>query len=141
GPDRVRPGDAQDQARELGRTRLHLPGLSVDTRTFFLPVRSLAEQIRTRRLSPVELTSGCLDRLERIGPRYHAVVTLMRTQAMKEARDAEKEIRAGHYRGALHGIPYGVKDLPATRGVPTTSGATPYRHQVLDYDASVVERL
>ena len=65
----------------------------------------------------------------------------MRAPALREARAAEQEIRSGKYRGPLHGIPYGAKDLLATRGVPTTWGAAPYRHQVFDYDATVVERL
>ena len=113
----------------------------IDAATYFLPVRSLAARIRARQLSPVELASGCLERLETLGPRYNAVVTLMRESALAEARAAEREIAAGRYRGPLHGIPYGVKDLLATRGVPTTWGATPYRDQVFDYDATVVERL
>src|SRR5207247_9909323 len=77
----------------------------------------------------------------RLGGRSHAVVRLMRAPALREARAAEQEIRSGKYRGPLHGIPYGAKDLLATRGVPTTWGAAPYRHQVFDYDATVVERL
>src|SRR5881296_2188628 len=113
----------------------------LDPGTFFLPVRELGARIRDRRLSPVELTGACLDRLERLGGRYHAVVTLMRASALREARAAEREIAAGHARGPLHGIPYGVKDLIATQGVPTTWGAAPYRHQVFDHDATVVERL
>src|SRR6058998_1780070 len=113
----------------------------LDPGTFFLPVRELGARIRDRRLSPVELTGACLDRLERLGGRYHAVVSLMRAPALREARAAEQEIRSGKYRGPLHGIPYGAKDLLATRGVPTTWGAAPYRHQVFEYDAAVVERL
>ena len=113
----------------------------LDPGTFFLPVRELGARIRDRRLSPVELTGACLDRLERLGGRYHAVVSLMRAPALREARAAEQEIRSGKYRGPLHGIPYGAKDLLASRGVPTTWGAAPYRHQVFDYDATVVERL
>ena len=113
----------------------------LDPGTFFVPVRELGARLRARRLSPVELTGACLDRLERLGGRYHAVVSLMRAPALREARAAEQEIRSGKYRGPLHGIPYGAKDLLATRGVPTTWGAAPYRHQVFDYDATVVERL
>lgn len=113
----------------------------LDDATFFLPVRALAAQLRARTLSSRALTEGCLDRLERQGDRYHAVVTLMREPALEEARRADREIAAGRIRGPLHGIPYGVKDLIATRGVPTTWGAEPYRNQVFDYDATVVERL
>jgi aspartyl-tRNA(Asn)/glutamyl-tRNA(Gln) amidotransferase subunit A len=113
----------------------------LDDSVFFLPLRELATRIRQRKLSPVALTEGCLDRLERIGPRYNAVARVMRDSALFEARGAEREIAGGHSRGLLHGIPYGVKDLIATRGVPTTWGAAPYKDQVFDYDATVIERL
>ena len=113
----------------------------LDPGVFFLPVRELAARIRQRKLSPVALAEGVLDRLERIGPRLNAVVTRMRDSALAEARAAEGEIAAGRYRGPLHGIPYGAKDLVATRGVPTTWGAAPFREQVFDYDATAVTRL
>src|SRR5256885_3137060 len=109
--------------------------------TLFAPVSELAAQIRTRRVSPVELTEGYLHRLETTGKRLNAVVTVMRDAALKEARQAEAEIKRGRYRGPLHGIPYGVKDLIATRGAPTTWGAAPYKDQHFDYDATVVTRL
>ncbi len=112
-----------------------------DDATHFLPVRELAARIRARKLSPVELVTGCLDRLEALGPRYNAVVTVMRESALAEARKAERDIAAGKYRGLLHGIPYGAKDLVATKDAPTTWGAEPYRNQAFDYDATVVERL
>jgi aspartyl-tRNA(Asn)/glutamyl-tRNA(Gln) amidotransferase subunit A len=82
-----------------------------------------------------------LDRLRRIGPRFNAVVTLMRDSAMREARAADREIRAGKLRGPLHGIPCGVKDLLATKDVPTTWGAAPYRNQVFSEDATAITRL
>jgi len=104
-------------------------------------VHELAALIRTRQLSPVTLAEGYLDRLERLGPKLGAVVTVMREQAVKEARQAETEIRAGRYRGPLHGIPYGAKDLLATAGIPTTWGAEPLKAQVFNYDATVVKRL
>jgi len=109
--------------------------------TFFAPIAELSAQIRARKLSPVELTEGYLARLEKFGPRLGAVSTLMRASALREAREAEREIRAGKYRGPLHGIPYGAKDLLATREAPTTWGATPYRDQKFDYDATVVRKL
>ncbi|HZS44614.1 MAG TPA: amidase [Blastocatellia bacterium] len=109
--------------------------------TFFAPVRQLAAKIRSRQISSVELTEGYLDRLEKIGPRLGAVVTITRDLAMKEAKAADREIRAGKYRGPLHGIPYGVKDLLATAGIPTTWGAAPYKNQVFNYDATVVTKL
>jgi aspartyl-tRNA(Asn)/glutamyl-tRNA(Gln) amidotransferase subunit A len=112
-----------------------------DEKLFFTPIRDLALKIRRNELSPVELTAACLDRLDTRGRKLNAVATLMRDSAMAEARQAEREIRRGRYRGLLHGIPYGVKDLLATRGVPTTWGAQPYRDQVFDYDAAIIERL
>jgi aspartyl-tRNA(Asn)/glutamyl-tRNA(Gln) amidotransferase subunit A len=104
-------------------------------------VRELSTMIRARQISPVALAEGYLDRLEKAGAKYGAVVTVMRDLAMKEARQAEREINQGRDRGPLHGIPYGVKDLIATRGVPTTWGAEPLKNQVFDYDATVVGKL
>jgi aspartyl-tRNA(Asn)/glutamyl-tRNA(Gln) amidotransferase subunit A len=107
----------------------------------FAPIRDLAERLRTRKLSSVALTEAYLDRLQKIGPRLNAVVTLMRDSALKEARAADEQIRGGKYRGLLHGIPYGAKDLLATSGVPTSWGAEPFRKQVFDYDATVIRKL
>ena len=109
--------------------------------TLFLPIRELSRRIRAREFSPVALTEAALERLERLGPRYNAVVTLMRESATVEALQAEREIGAGHLRGPLHGMPYGAKDLLATRLAPTPWGAAPYREQIFEYDATVVERL
>ena len=107
----------------------------------FSSVRTLGELIRTRKISPLDLTEAYLDRLEKIGPKLNAVVTVTRDLAMRQAREAEKEIAAGKYRGPLHGIPYGAKDAFAAKGYPTTWGTAPYRHQVFDYDAAIVTRL
>ncbi len=108
----------------------------------FMPIRELSELLRTRRVSPVEVAEVFLDRLERVGPQYNAVVTVTRERAMEQARRAEREIAAGEYRGLMHGIPYGAKDLLATSGgVPTTWGAEPFRGQRFGYDAGVVRRL
>src|SRR5215510_7081980 len=116
-------------------------GSSVAADVLFKPVRELSEMLRKRQVSPVELTEFYLDRLERIGPRYNAVVTVMRAHAMGQARRAESEISAGRWRGPLHGIPYGAKDLLATAAAPTTWGAEPYRQQRFDFDATVVRKL
>ena len=113
----------------------------IDRSVFFLPVRELAARIKSKQLTSVELTEACLDRLDKTGRKLNAVVTLMRDSALAEARAADAEIRSGKSRGPLHGIPYGVKDLLATKGVPTTWGAAPYRDQVFDYDATAVARL
>src|SRR5437763_12450692 len=109
--------------------------------TLFSSITELATQIRARRISPVELTESYLARLEKIGKRLGAVVTIMRDSALAEARAAEQEIRRGRYRGLLHGIPYGAKDLLATRNAKTTWGATPYKDQQFDDDATVIKKL
>jgi aspartyl-tRNA(Asn)/glutamyl-tRNA(Gln) amidotransferase subunit A len=109
--------------------------------TFYSSIVELAAQIRARKLSPVELTEGYLARLETLGSRLGAVATVMRENALREAREAEREIRAGRYKGLLHGIPYGAKDLLATREAPTTWGAAPYKDQRFDYDATVIRKL
>ena len=108
---------------------------------FFLSVAELSKRIKAKQLSPVALAEGYLDRLERIGPKLGAVVTVTRDLALKEAKAAEVEIAAGRWRGPLHGIPYGAKDLLATKGIPTTWGAQPFRDQVFDFDATVVTKL
>ena len=108
----------------------------------FLPVRELGGLLRRRQTSPIELAELFLGRLETLGPCYNSVVTVTRERAMAEARAAEEEIASGSYRGPLHGVPYGVKDLLATSGgIPTTWGAAPLRNQTFDYDATVVKRL
>jgi Asp-tRNA(Asn)/Glu-tRNA(Gln) amidotransferase A subunit family amidase len=107
----------------------------------FAPLTGLAELVRTRKVSPVDLTEMYLARLKKYGPKLNCVVTLTEELALAQASDAEREIKAGKYRGPLHGIPWGAKDLFATKGIRTTWGAEPYRDQVIDYDATVVERL
>jgi len=116
-------------------------GAPLPADTLYLSVRELSERIRKKELSPVALAGAYLDRLESLGPSLGAVVTVTRDVALAEAKRAEGEIAAGRWRGPLHGIPYGVKDLLATKGIPTTWGAEPYRNQVFDYDATVVARL
>src|ERR1051325_8323952 len=113
----------------------------IPVETLYAPVSELAAQIRARKLSPVELPTAYLQRLETVGKRLNAVAYVMRETALTEARQAEDEIKRGRYRGPLHGIPYGAKDLCATREAPTTWGATPYKDQRFGYDASVVTRL
>src|SRR5262245_15204592 len=98
--------------------------------TLFLTIPELGAKLRKGEFTSEELTRTYLDRLEAIGPKLGAVVTLMREQALREARQADNELRAKKDRGPLHGIPYGAKDLLATRGVPTTWGAEPYRKQI-----------
>lgn len=107
----------------------------------FSSITELASMLKSRRISPVELTESYLQRLEKYGERLGAVATVMRESALAEARIAEDEIKRGRYRGMLHGIPYGAKDLLATTNAKTTWGATPYRNQQFDYDATVVKKL
>ncbi|MDX6531915.1 MAG: hypothetical protein QOH41_4205 [Blastocatellia bacterium] len=107
----------------------------------FATVPQLAELLRTKKVSSVELTRMYLGRLKRYGPKLLCVVTLTEDLAMKQAEDADNDLKRGKYRGPLHGIPWGAKDLFATKGIKTTWGAEPYRDQMIDYDATVVERL
>lgn len=107
----------------------------------FAPLTGLARLIRTRKITSTELTRLYLDRLKKYGPRLNCVITLTETLALEQAARADAEIAAGRWRGPLHGIPWGAKDLLATRGIPTTWGAKPYEHQVFDYDATVTQRL
>lgn len=107
----------------------------------FLPVSELSRRIQKRQLSPVELTQSYLERSRTLGPRLNAYVTLTDQLALQQAHTAEKEIAAGKYRGALHGIPYAAKDLLAVKGYPTTWGARPYADQKFDFDATVIRKL
>jgi Asp-tRNA(Asn)/Glu-tRNA(Gln) amidotransferase A subunit family amidase len=107
----------------------------------FLPVSELAELVRTRKVTSTEITRLYLARIRRYDPVLKAVITLTEKRALEQAAAADREIRAGRYRGPLHGIPWGAKDLLAVKGYRTTWGAGPYRDQQLDYDAEVVRRL
>ncbi|HEY5340459.1 MAG TPA: amidase [Candidatus Aquilonibacter sp.] len=107
----------------------------------FSDATALGELIAKKHVSSVELTTLYLDRLEKYAPSYNAVVTILHERALREARAADAALARGERKSALHGVPYGVKDLLAAVGGPTTWGAAPYRHQVFDYDAAVVEKL
>ncbi len=107
----------------------------------FSPISELAPRIRGRELSPVKLAEISLQRLDSLGKKLNAVVTLAGEDALEQARQAEKEIARGRYRGPLHGIPYGAKDLLATRKMPTTWGAAPFQKQQFDSDATVIRKL
>jgi len=107
----------------------------------YLPIRELGDRLRKRAISPVELAQSYLERSKLLGPKFNAYATLTEERALEQARAAEKEIAAGHYRGPLHGIPYAAKDLVAVKGYPTTWGAPPYADQKFGYDATVIERL
>jgi Asp-tRNA(Asn)/Glu-tRNA(Gln) amidotransferase A subunit family amidase len=107
----------------------------------FLPITSLAPLLQRRDISATELTKMYLARLKNYGPKLNCVVTLTEELALAQAAQADRDIRAGKYKGPLHGIPWGAKDLFATKGIPATWGAAPFQNQVFDYDATVVERL
>jgi len=112
-----------------------------DAEIAFAPVTQLSRWIETRKLTAVRLTQIYLDRLERFNGKLHCVITLTRDHALTQARQADEEIAAGHYRGPLHGIPWGAKDLLDAANIPTTYGAEPFRNRVPAADATVVERL
>jgi Asp-tRNA(Asn)/Glu-tRNA(Gln) amidotransferase A subunit family amidase len=107
----------------------------------FYSIGQLAELIRTRKITSEQLTKLYLERLKLYGSKLECVITLTAEVALKQARRADAEIAAGKYRGPLHGIPYGAKDLLATKGIRTTWGSVPYKDQVIDEDATVIKRL
>jgi Asp-tRNA(Asn)/Glu-tRNA(Gln) amidotransferase A subunit family amidase len=107
----------------------------------YAPVARLSRWIEGRRITSERLTRIYLDRIERLDGKLRSVITLTRDLAMTQARQADAEIAAGRYRGPLHGIPFGVKDLLDTEGIPTTWGAEPFRNRVPRADAVVVRRL
>jgi Asp-tRNA(Asn)/Glu-tRNA(Gln) amidotransferase A subunit family amidase len=107
----------------------------------FAPVTKLSRWIETRKLTSERLTNIYLERLQRFDPKLRCVITLMREPALAGAKQADAEIASGKYRGPLHGIPWGAKDLLDTAGVPTTYGAEPFRNRIPAEDAAVVKRL
>lgn len=139
-PGRRPTGKATPGAR-LRVTKPRVPASLTPDQIAFLPVTALATLIESRRITSTALTKLYLDRLKTHGERLHAVITLTEELALQQAAQADAEIKAGKYRGCLHGIPWGAKDLLATRGYKTTWGAAPFKDQVIDLDATVVERL
>jgi Asp-tRNA(Asn)/Glu-tRNA(Gln) amidotransferase A subunit family amidase len=107
----------------------------------FLPVHRLAALIKARKITSVDLTNIYLERLKRYNPLLLCAVTIMDGQAREAAQQADAEIKAGKYRGPLHGIPWGVKDLFSTKGVPTTWGYKDFEHRIIDVDSEVVVRM
>jgi Asp-tRNA(Asn)/Glu-tRNA(Gln) amidotransferase A subunit family amidase len=107
----------------------------------WLSVKELAELLRTRQITSVELSRFFLERLKKHDPQLHFVISYTEELAMEQARRADVEIAAGKYKGYLHGIPYGAKDLLSVKGYKTTWGAMPYKNQVIDEDATVIKKL
>jgi Asp-tRNA(Asn)/Glu-tRNA(Gln) amidotransferase A subunit family amidase len=129
----------RNQARPIDASPPRRP--ESDDALAFLPVAELSSLVRSGQVSSMELTRLYLARLKRFDPLLKCVVTLTEDLALKQAAQADREIAAGHYRGALHGIPWGAKDLIAYPGYPTTWGATPFKNQVINQKATVAGRL
>jgi Asp-tRNA(Asn)/Glu-tRNA(Gln) amidotransferase A subunit family amidase len=135
----VSPSDIDPFFTRSDDPRLPLPDKEEDIA--FAPVWQLSRWIQNRKLTSMRLTEIYLRRLERFDSQLHCVITLTRERALEQARAADAEITYGHYRGPLHGIPWGAKDLLDTAGIATTYGAEPYRNRVPLADSAVVARL
>jgi Asp-tRNA(Asn)/Glu-tRNA(Gln) amidotransferase A subunit family amidase len=132
-------GPATNKFIRTSGTSQKLP--SSDEQIAYAPVHQLSRWIETRQLTSTRLTNIYLDRIERLNPKINCIITLTRDHALTQARQADTEIAAGHYRGPLHGIPWGAKDLLDTANIPTTWGAEPFQHRVPTTDATVTQRL
>lgn len=142
--DPLPPGETVDSRREKpvysrAPAALTLPANLEDLA--FASAMELGDLVRRRKVSSVALTEMYLTRLKRYDPLLHFVITLTTDRAMAQAREADADLARGHYRGPLHGLPWGAKDLLAVKGYPTTWGAGGFEHQVIDEDATVVKRL
>ena len=135
----LEPGPGKDRFVRTPGAQIPLP--SSDQDIAFASVSQLSRWIETRQLTSERLTRIYLDRLKQFDPKLRCVITLTSDLALSQAQQADREIAAGHYRGPLHGIPWGAKDLLDTAGIPTTYGAEPYRNRVPTQDAVVVKRL
>lgn len=134
-----RPRKDKGTGLKLDRATVKRP--RTDEELAFMTARELGELIRTRQVTSLELTELYLSRLKMYGEKLLCVVTLTEDLARAQARRADAELAQGKSRGPLHGVPCGVKDLLATKGIPTTWGAAPYKDQVFDYDATVIRKL
>ena len=134
----VRTGGQQDR---FVRSSVDSSLPASDADIAFAPVTQLSRWIEKRQLSSERLTRIYLERLERFNPKLRCAITITRDLAFKQAKQADQEIAAGKYRGPLHGVPFGVKDLLDTAGIPTTYGAEPFRNRIPTEDAEVVKRL
>ena len=134
-----KPGPTQDRfVRSAGEA---IPFPANDADVAFAPVTQLSRWIEQKKLTSERLTNIYLRRIEQFDPKLRCVITLPKEQAIARARKADEEIAAGKYRGPLHGIPFGVKDLLDTAGIATTYGAEPFRNRVPTVDSVVVRRL
>ena len=119
----------------------YMPSSHIDESVAFATIRELSEMIRLRNVTSLALTQMYIERLMRYDSKLHFVITLTEERAIAQAKAADAEIAAGKYRGPLHGIPWGAKDLLAVKGYPTTWGAGVFERQTFDEDATVVQRL
>ena len=149
-PEGFKPPEGKSSFKISNYSNTKMPtglsaGLSADkaglNELAYYTVGQLGYLIRTKQVTSVQLTKFFIDRLKKYGPELHCVITLTEDLAMKEAKQADKEIAEGKYRSPLMGIPYGVKDLLATKGYKTTWGAMPYKDQMIDEDATVIKKL
>ena len=141
--DPILPGQPVGPARDrfVRTTNAPLPLPASDQEIAFAPLSRLARWVEGRKITSERLTRIYLDRIQRFDPKLRCVITLTPELALAQAQQADREIAAGHYRGPLHGIPWGGKDLLDTAGIATTYGAEPYRNRVPAQDAAVVKRL
>jgi Asp-tRNA(Asn)/Glu-tRNA(Gln) amidotransferase A subunit family amidase len=139
----VPPGARVDvPQRQARRTKVIVDRVPEDLdQLAFWPLTHLAALVETRRVTSLQLTRMYLERLKTYGPKLECVITLTEELALQQARRADEEIAAGRYRGPLHGIPWGAKDLLAVKGYKTTWGAMPFKDQLIDENATVVQRL
>ncbi len=135
----VKPVVQHDRLVRSDSANASLP--SNDTDIAFATVTQLSRWIEKRQLSSERLTRIYLERLQRFNPQLRCTITITRELALQQAKQADDEIAQGNYRGPLHGIPWGAKDLLDTAGIPTTYGAEPYRDRIPTEDAAVVKRL
>jgi Asp-tRNA(Asn)/Glu-tRNA(Gln) amidotransferase A subunit family amidase len=112
-----------------------------ETELAYYSIAQLAKLIKTKKISSEDLTKLYIKRLQKYSSKLECVITLTESLALEQARRADREIALGKYRGMLHGIPYGAKDLLATKGIKTTWGSVPYKNQIIDEDATVIKKL
>ncbi len=115
--------------------------MAADNELVFMTARELSSLLKSRKVSPVEVTQAFLDRIDALNPKVNAFITVTRDLAMEKARKAEKDIRSGKYLGPLHGIPYAPKDILATRDIRTTNGSKVTADWIPDYESTITERL
>ena len=142
--DPVPPGEKLPAKSKTAMVRARVPVMSRPgslEELAYATVAQLSDLVRARKVKPTELTEMYLSRLKRYDPQLHCVITLTEDRARAQAKAADVEIARGKYRGPLHGLPWGAKDLLAVQGYPTSWGAGLYKDQSFDYDATVVRRL